>query len=135
MLIAVVDSELLVEEGRAEEAKALLAAARTADGPRVIELALSRAENRHGIALASDGRSDEAAFAFKRACDLDASWAPPRANLGALWQRLGRPRQRSSNIAARSSSIRRIRSPASTSARSCGSAAISTAPRAPSPPR
>jgi len=92
-LVVVVEAELLLEENRADEAKALLVAARTADGPRVIELALARAENRLGIGLGSTGRSDEAAFAFKRACDLDASWAPPRANLGALWQRLGRPRQ------------------------------------------
>lgn len=93
VLLAVVEAELLLDEERADEAKALLVATRTPTSPRVVELALARAENRIGIALAAAGRSDEAAFAFKRACDLDASWAPPRANLGALWQRLGRPRQ------------------------------------------
>ena len=91
-LLAVVDAELLIDEGRADEAKALLVAARTPAAPRVVDLALARAENRIGIALASAGRGDEAAFAFKRACDLDPSWAPPHANLGALWQRLERPR-------------------------------------------
>ena len=86
-LLAVVEAELLLDEDRADEAKALLVAAR---GPRVVALALARAENAIGVQLASAGRTDEAAFAFKRACDLDADWAPPRANLGALWQRLGR---------------------------------------------
>jgi tetratricopeptide (TPR) repeat protein len=93
VLLAVVEAELLLDEERADEAKALLVAARTPASPRVVELALARAENRIGIALAAAGRSDEAAFAFKRACDLDSDWAPPHANLGALWQRLGRPRQ------------------------------------------
>lgn len=92
VLLAVVEAELLVEEERAEEAKALLVATRTPASPRVVDLALARAENRIGMTLASAGRSDEAAFAFKRACDLDPSWAPPHANLGALWQRLDRPR-------------------------------------------
>jgi len=92
VLLAVVEAELLLEEERADEAKELLLAARTPSAPRVVELALARAENRIGITLAAAGRSDEAAFAFKRACDLDGEWAPPRANLGALWQRLGRPR-------------------------------------------
>jgi len=90
VLLTVVEAELLIDEDRADDAKALLVPAR---GPEVVALALSRAENRIGIQLASSGRTDEAAFAFKRACDLDDSWAPPRANLGALWQRLGRPRQ------------------------------------------
>jgi tetratricopeptide (TPR) repeat protein len=93
VLVAVVEAELLIAEDRADEAKALLVAARTPDGPRVVTLALARAENALGIALAAADRGDEAAFAFKRACDLDADWAPPRVNLGALWQRLGRPRQ------------------------------------------
>ncbi len=83
MLLAVVEAELLLDEDRADEAKELLVATRAGDAPRVVDLALSRAENRIGIALASSGRSDEAAFAFKRACDLDDGWAPPRANLGA----------------------------------------------------
>jgi tetratricopeptide (TPR) repeat protein len=93
VLLAVVEAELLLDEDRVEEAKALLVATRAGGAPRVVDLALARAENRLGIALASSERADEAAFAFKRACDLDAEWAPPRANLGALWQRLGRPRQ------------------------------------------
>ncbi len=93
VLLEVVEAELLLDEDRADEAKALLVAARVDGAPRVVDLALARAENRIGIALVSLGRSDEAAFAFKRACDLDDGWAPPRANLGALWQRLGRPRQ------------------------------------------
>jgi tetratricopeptide (TPR) repeat protein len=93
VLVAVVEAELLLDEDRVEEAKALLVATRAGGAPRVVDLALARAENRLGIALASADRADEAAFAFKRACDLDPEWAPPRANLGALWQRLGRPRQ------------------------------------------
>jgi tetratricopeptide (TPR) repeat protein len=93
VLLDVVEAELLLDEDRADEAKLLLSAARRRGAPHVVDLALARAENRIGMALASGGRSDEAAFAFKRACDLDAGWAAPRANLGALWQRLGRPQR------------------------------------------
>ena len=51
VLLAVVEAELLLEEERADEAKALLLAARaTPAAPRVVELALARAENRIGIA-------------------------------------------------------------------------------------
>ena len=106
MLLAVVEAELLLEEDRADEAKALLLAARTPAAPRVVELALARAENRIGIALAAAGRSDEAAFAFKRACDLDgdvgAAARQPRRPVAAP-----RPaaRRRSSSTAARSPSI------------------------------
>ena len=141
VLVAIVEAELRLDEDRADDAKALLVAARkraapTGGVPRVVELALARAENRIGIALAAAGRTDEAAFAFKRACDLDGAWAPPRANLGALWQRLGRPRQALDCIPPRPGArSRATRSPASTSARSCASAAISTVPRARSPRR
>jgi Flp pilus assembly protein TadD len=94
LLLIVVEAELLVEERRGDEARRLLllAKARGADDP-MVDVALARAENLCGIALASGGRNDEAAFAFKRACDLDRHWAPPRANLGVLWQRLGKRRQ------------------------------------------
>ncbi|MCU1279739.1 MAG: Tetratricopeptide 2 repeat protein, partial [bacterium] len=87
VLLAVVEAELLLDEDQPEAARKLLLATRVPGAPRVVDLALARAENRLGMMLASNERADEAAFAFKRACDLDDGWAPPRANLGALWQR------------------------------------------------
>ncbi|MDB4971084.1 MAG: Tetratricopeptide 2 repeat protein [Myxococcales bacterium] len=94
LLLTIVEAELLVEEGRPDAAKELLRSLGSdADSAPVVALALSRAENAAGIALSDEGRHDEALFAFKRACDLDPRWAPPRANLGALWQRLGKRKQ------------------------------------------
>jgi len=55
-----------------------------------VNAGLARAENARGLALQADGRETEAAFAFKRAGDLDAHWAPPRANLGAVLHKMGK---------------------------------------------
>lgn len=93
LLLIVVEAELLVDEGRGDDARELLLATKAQTDDPIVDQALARAENVVGIALAAEGRVDEAAFAFKRACDLDGDWAPPRANLGALWQRLGKRRQ------------------------------------------
>jgi protein O-GlcNAc transferase len=94
VLLTVVEAELLVEEGRPADAKLLLRELGSdGEAAPVVAMAFARAENAAGIALSGEGRHDEAVFAFKRACDLDPGWAPPRANLGALWQRLGKRKQ------------------------------------------
>lgn len=51
---------------------------------------LARVENQTGIQLAARGQVDAAAFAFKRAADLDPEWSGPVANLGAALARLKR---------------------------------------------
>ncbi len=53
-----------------------------------VVVGLSRAENGHGIALCGQGKFSEAAFAFKRASDLDPRWPAPHVNLGTVMQRL-----------------------------------------------
>jgi tetratricopeptide (TPR) repeat protein len=93
-LLLMVAGELALEEERADEALAAFTAARKAGAdPRRVDRALARTHNLAAIALASNGRSDEALFGFKRACALDPTWAAPRVNLGALWQRLGKRQQ------------------------------------------
>jgi tetratricopeptide (TPR) repeat protein len=90
-LLLLVDGELWLEEDNADAAKAAFARARAAGAePALVDAGLARAENLAAMALAAAGRSDEAAFAFKRACDLAPSWVPPRANLAALLQRMGK---------------------------------------------
>jgi tetratricopeptide (TPR) repeat protein len=87
-----VEGELLLEVDRPEAALERFRAARRAGAPaRVCDAGLARAENARGLELAETRRLEEAAFAFKRACDLDPRWAPPRVNLGALLMRLERP--------------------------------------------
>jgi tetratricopeptide (TPR) repeat protein len=89
--LLLVQGELHVDADRPDEATASFVAARAAGADRkVVELGLARAENVRGIQLSDAGLTTEAAFAFKRACDLDARWAPPRVNLGALLQRMGK---------------------------------------------
>lgn len=93
-VLLLVEGELLLEEERADDARRAFVEARDAGADAAaVAAGLARAENLHAIALAASGRADEAIFAFKRAADLDPRWAPPRANLGALWQRLGKPRR------------------------------------------
>jgi Flp pilus assembly protein TadD len=60
--------------------------------PHTVQAGLARVENLRGIALTDAKRQTEAAFAFKRAADLDPTWAPPHVNLGALLQQLSRTR-------------------------------------------
>jgi Flp pilus assembly protein TadD len=86
-----VEGELHLEADRPDRASDSFHAARAAGASaRVVDAGLARAENARGLELAERDRSDEAAFAFKRAGDLDPRWAPPRVNLGALLHRLGR---------------------------------------------
>ncbi len=91
-LLLMVTGELALERERAADAIAAFSAARQAGADAaVVDHALARAHNLAAIALADDGRSDEALFGFRRACVLAPTWAPPRVNLGALWQRLNKP--------------------------------------------
>jgi protein O-GlcNAc transferase len=90
-LLWAVEGELFLIEERAGEAQAAFLRARAGGADEgVVAEGLARAENLAAIALARDGRDDEAAFAFKRACDLVPGWVPPRANLAALLQRMGK---------------------------------------------
>jgi Flp pilus assembly protein TadD len=95
-LLQLVEAQLLIDEERVDESRALLE--RIGAGghasptlQRRCREQLARVENLTGIGLSRDGHDDAALFAFKRACDLDPGWAAPRANLGALWQRLNKP--------------------------------------------
>ena len=93
-LLQLVEAQLLLDEDRVDESRALMEALKAGgfDAP-AWERQMARVENLSGIALSRAGHDDAALFAFKRACDLDPRWAPPRANLGALWQRLQRPQK------------------------------------------
>jgi Flp pilus assembly protein TadD len=85
--------ELELSEDRTDEANEAFENARLAGAPaRAVDAGLARAENARGVALSTSGRATEAVFAFKRAADLDARWAPPHVNLGALFQQLDRRR-------------------------------------------
>jgi Flp pilus assembly protein TadD len=93
--LLVVRGELLLDRDRPDEAaEAFLSARNHGADAKAVNAGLARAENARGLRLAfggHGGRDTEAAFAFKRAADLDEHWAPPRANLGALLHRMGKP--------------------------------------------
>jgi tetratricopeptide (TPR) repeat protein len=86
-----VSGEVHLAVERFEEASEAFEAAREAGAPgRLCDAGLARAENQHALALEGAGHDTEAAFSWKRACDLDPLWSTPRVNLGALFHRLGR---------------------------------------------
>jgi Flp pilus assembly protein TadD len=88
-----VRGELELAEDRPEPATAAFERARDLGARlRAVNAGLARAENLRAIALTDQRRPTEAAFAFKRAADLDPRWAPPHINLGALLHQLGRTR-------------------------------------------
>jgi Flp pilus assembly protein TadD len=90
--LLVVRGELLLDRDQPEQAaESFLAARAEGADEKVVNAGLARAENARGLALQRATRDTEAAFAFKRAADLDEHWAPPRANLGALFHRMGKP--------------------------------------------
>src|SRR5262249_19253346 len=95
-----VRAELLVEDRRCDEARALFERASWAlDGGRrdapatraAIAAVLSKALNLDGIALAAAGNAAGALFAFKRSFDLAARWASPLVNMGVVFVEMGRP--------------------------------------------
>lgn len=99
-LFDVIRSEILLEEGRTEEARGAAESAlcRTAGEPdestdAAARAALARVHNQEGIGLAARGDLDTALFSFKRAADYDPSWSSPHVNMGAAFVTLGK-RQR-----------------------------------------
>ena len=88
--LLVVSGEWALAADRFAEARTLfIAAENEGAAPMVTRAGLSRAENARGLVLAKRGRRTEAAFALKRASDLDPSWAGPLINLGTVLHRLG----------------------------------------------
>jgi tetratricopeptide (TPR) repeat protein len=97
--LLVVSAELSLEDGRPDRARAALvraqasldASGREASSTReAIQAGLACAGNLEGIQLGRAGRTEEALFAFKRAFDLEPSWAGPLVNMGAIFAQLGR---------------------------------------------
>jgi tetratricopeptide (TPR) repeat protein len=95
--LLVVRAELLLDEGRRDEARVVLerAAALVPPDAPATRAAIAATQARHlndeGIALAGRGEREAALFAFKRAFDLDPGWASPLVNMGAVLAELGRP--------------------------------------------
>lgn len=93
--LCVVEAELFLEEGRADEARAAaeqaLADEASGDGAREAARALlARVHNQMGIERASTGDAEAALFAFRRAAELDPEWSAPLCNLGAAFEIVGR---------------------------------------------
>ena len=65
---------------------------------------LARTYNLEGINLSNAGELQRAAFAFKRAADLDPAWSAPCVNMGVVLGRLGKP---SKAISAYHAALRR----------------------------
>jgi tetratricopeptide (TPR) repeat protein len=88
--------ELLLEEGRHEEAAVIAESLFRAHPPIIAEsatLLMSRIENERGLCAAKQAAHERSIFAFKRASDLDPMWAAPKSNLGASFEKLGRLRR------------------------------------------
>ena len=91
--LAVVAAEILLEEGRADDARELAEQALEAspDGARDAARALlARVHNQEGLARAEAGELEAALFAFRRAAALDEDWSAPICNLGAAFETIGR---------------------------------------------
>lgn len=94
----VVRGELLLEDGRHEEAALLVEALLSAETPiRAPEsvkvsatLLMARVENERGLCAVNQQSFERAIFAFKRAGDLDPLWPAPHSNLGASFEALGK---------------------------------------------
>lgn len=86
-------SEILLAEGRHEEAAVIAEALQESESERVARsarLLMSRVENERGLCAVKVAGLERAIFAFKRAGDLDPLWAAPRSNLGAAFEKLGK---------------------------------------------
>lgn len=92
----VVRSELHLEQGDFEQARALAQQARTAApagsaAATAASAALARVYNHDGLAANERGSPDQALFLFKRAADLDPSWSGPHVNMGGIFTLLEKP--------------------------------------------
>jgi tetratricopeptide (TPR) repeat protein len=98
-LFDVIRSEILLEQGRTEEARGAAEAALSrpdhADESTdtAARAALARVYNQEGIHLASQGDVDTALFSFKRAADCDPAWSSPHVNMGSAFVTLGKRRR------------------------------------------
>lgn len=99
-LFDVIRSEILLEEGRTDEARGSAEAALAgADGrsddstDAAARAALARVYNQEGIRQVDRGDADTALFSFKRAADYDPSWSSPHVNMGAAFITLGKRRR------------------------------------------
>ena len=89
-VLAIVRSELYLEEGRIDDAKRAAEAALPLcrDGSseyNAARAALARVYNHEGIGLVDKAQHSTAVFAFKRASDLDPAWSSPHVNMGAAF--------------------------------------------------
>lgn len=90
----VIRAELLLEEGRHEEAALVsqpLLDSEDSAAAYSAKLMMSRVHNERGLGAAEQGSLDRALFAFKTSHDLDPGWASPLCNLGVTFETLGRP--------------------------------------------
>ena len=96
--VRVVRGELLLEEGRHEEAailiEGLLSIRAPISAPDSVKvsatLLMARVENERGLCAVNQKSFERGIFAFKRAGDLDPMWPAPHSNLGACFEALGR---------------------------------------------
>ncbi len=89
-------AEVLLAEGRHEEAAVVSEALLNTESERVSQsatLLMARVENERGLRAIRTGGLERAIFAFKRAGDLDPAWAAPKSNLGATFEKLGKLRR------------------------------------------
>ncbi len=90
----VLRGELLLEDDAIEAARRAFAEALILEpavrAAQAAQAGLARAANAEGIQLSEAGESERAAFAFKRAADLDPQWSAPYVNLGVVFERLSR---------------------------------------------
>ncbi|HLU66960.1 MAG TPA: tetratricopeptide repeat protein [Kofleriaceae bacterium] len=93
-LLAVVEAEILLDEGRVDEARRLAEEVAGSPAPDAAQAAaralLARVHNHEGLARVEAGEPESALFAFRRAADLDPEWSAPHSNLGAAFEALGR---------------------------------------------
>lgn len=91
-LIGVVRGELLLAEGRLDEARTAADAALLADGSDserdAARAVLARVANREGVLSAERGEGERALFLFRQAAHLDTSWSSPQVNQGAMLARM-----------------------------------------------
>lgn len=94
----VVRGELLLEDGRHEEAAILIEGLLSIEDPIPAAesvkvsatLLMARVENERGLCGVNQQAYERAIFAFKRASDLDPLWPAPHSNLGACFEALGK---------------------------------------------